>query len=141
MIKNTRIRYKHCNCFLEYENFKDDLIEYKFLCCKKNYQNKFDEKLKEILFNTYKFSKHHNSKFILLLRKSGNPNEYIDDQEKFSEKLLPEKEDFSSHLNMEDITDADYKHTKRVCKDFEKKNQENIMIYMFKAIHYCKRMY
>ena len=79
MIKNTRIRYKHCNCFLEYENFKDDLIEYKFLCCKKNYQNKFDEKLKEILFNTYKFSKHHNSKFILLLRKSGNPNEYIDD--------------------------------------------------------------
>ena len=141
MIKNTRIRYKHCDCFLEYENFKDDLIEYKFLCCKKNYQNKFDEKLKEILFNTYKFSKHHNSKFILLLRKSGNPNEYIDDQEKFSEKLLPEKEDFSSHLNMEDITDADYKHTKRVCKDFEKKNQENIMIYMFKAIHYCKRMY
>ena len=28
------------------------------------------------------------------------------------------KEDFSSHLNMEDITDADYAHIKRVYKDF-----------------------
>ena len=37
-------------------------------------------------------------------------------------KTLPEKEDFYSHLNMEDITDADYAHAKRVCKDFEIKN-------------------
>ena len=36
-----------------------------------------------------------------------------------NETLLPEKEDFYSHLNMEDITDADYAHAKRVCKDFE----------------------
>ena len=28
-------------------NLKDDLIEYKCLCCNKNYQHKFDEKLKE----------------------------------------------------------------------------------------------
>ena len=35
---------------------------------------------------------------------------------------LLEKEDFYSHLNMEDITDADYAHGKRVCKDFEIKN-------------------
>ena len=26
-----------------------------------------------------------------------------------------------SHLHMEDITDADYAHEKRVCKNFEKK--------------------
>ena len=32
------------------------------------------------------------------------------------------KEDFYSHLNMEDITDADYAHIKRVCKDSEIKN-------------------
>ena len=43
----------------------------------------------------------------------------MDDWEKFSE--TPE-EDFYSHLNMEDITDADYTHAKRVCKDFEIKN-------------------
>ena len=41
------IKYKYCNCFLEYTNFKDNLSEYKCLCCKKNYQHKFDEKLKE----------------------------------------------------------------------------------------------
>ena len=33
-----------------------------------------------------------------------------------------EKKDLYSHLNMEDITDADYARTKRVCKDFEIKN-------------------
>ena len=27
-------------------------------------------------------------------------------------------EDFYSHLNMEDITDVDYTHTKKNCKDF-----------------------
>ena len=32
------------------------------------------------------------------------------------------KEDFYSHLNMKDITDADYTHTKRVWKDFEIKH-------------------
>ena len=34
-------KYKNCECFLEYINFKDDLIEYKCLCCNKNYQKKF----------------------------------------------------------------------------------------------------
>ena len=29
------------------------------------------------------------------------------------------KEDFYSHLNMEDITDENYVHAKRVLKDFE----------------------
>ena len=37
---------------------------------------------------------------------------------------LPEKEDFYSHLNVEDITDADYVYTKTVCKDFEIKKLE-----------------
>ena len=53
----------------------------------------------------------------------------MDDLEKFNE--TPEKADFYSHLNMEDITDADYVLAKRVSKDF------NIMICMFKATHYC----
>ena len=33
-----------------------------------------------------------------------------------------EKEDFYSHLNMEDITDADFTHRKRVSQDLEIKN-------------------
>ena len=38
----------------------------------------------------------------------------MDGWEKFNETSLPEKEDFYSHLNMEDITDADYALTKRL---------------------------
>ena len=90
--------------------------------CYKNYQHKFDEKLKERFFNTNKFSDHGNNKFILLLQKVFYPYEYIDDWERFNETSLPEKEDFYSHLNMEGITDVDYADTKIVCKDFEIKN-------------------
>ena len=57
-----------------------------------------------------------------MLWKGVYPYEYMDDWEKFNETSLPEKEDFYSHLNIEDITDADYAHAKRVCKDFEIKN-------------------
>ena len=46
----------------------------------------------------------------------------MEDWEKFNETLLPETEDFYSQLNMEDITDVDYTHENRVCKDFEIKN-------------------
>ena len=46
----------------------------------------------------------------------------MDDWEIFNETSLPEKEDFYCHLNMADITDADYAHVKRVCKDFEINN-------------------
>ena len=41
------IKSKDCNCFLECINFKDDVIESKCLSSNKNYQHKFDEKLKE----------------------------------------------------------------------------------------------
>ena len=40
----------------------------------------------------------------------------------FSETTLPRKEELYSNLNMEEITDADYMHRKRVCKDFVIKN-------------------
>ena len=64
-----RITYEVCDCFLEYTDFKDDLIEYKCLSCNKKYQQKFDEKLKKQIFNTYKCSNHDSNKIILLLRK------------------------------------------------------------------------
>ena len=88
------------------------------MSCNKNYQHKFVEELKERFFDTYKFSKHDNYKFILFLEKGVYFYEYMDDWEKFNETSLPET-DFYSHLNMEDITDADYAHVKRVCKEFE----------------------
>ena len=54
-----------------------------------------------------------------MLRRDFYPSEYVDDWEKFNETSLTDKEDSYCHLNMEDITDADYAHAKRVCKDFE----------------------
>ena len=35
--ETCRIKYKDCNYFFEYTSFKDDLIEYKCLCCNENY--------------------------------------------------------------------------------------------------------
>ena len=61
--------------FLEYINFKDNLIEYKYFCCDKNCQHNFDEK--EQFFNTYKFSNNDIKKFILLLRNSVYAYKYI----------------------------------------------------------------
>ena len=47
--KTYRLKYKDCDCCLEYTKFKDDLIECKCLCCHKNYQKKFNENLKDRL--------------------------------------------------------------------------------------------
>ena len=85
----------------------------------------FDENLKKQFSNTHKFSKRYKSKFILLLQKGVvYPSEYIDEWEKFNKTSLPE--DFHDHLNMEDITNADYTHVKRVYKDFEVKILEKL---------------
>ena len=105
--------------FLNTQILKMAYEKNKCLCCHKNYQKQFDENLNKLFFNTYKFSNYDVSKLILLLQKGAYPYEYIVDWEKFSETLFHEKEDFYSHLNMKDITDADYTHGKRVCTDFE----------------------
>ena len=52
----------------------------------------------------------------------------MDDWRKFNE-TLPEKEEFYSHLGMEDITDVDYTHANILWL--------NTMICMLKIIHYC----
>ena len=69
---------------------------------------------------------------MLLLWKGVYPYEYKDDWEKFNETLPPEKENFYNNLNMENITDGDYTQFVNVLKQ-----ENNIMICMFKAIHYC----
>ena len=50
------------------------------------------------------------------------PYEYMNDLEDFNETTLLEQETFYRNLNIEDITDADYMHAKRVSKDFEIKH-------------------
>ena len=58
----------------------------------------------------------------MLLRKGVYPYEYMNTLERFNEKLLPKKGNFYSSLNMEDITDVHYRHTKKVFKIFNNKN-------------------
>ena len=80
-----KIKCKDCDCFLEYESVKDNLIKYKSLSCNKNYSNKLDEKPKKRFKSTFKFSNNDINKFILLLRKAVYLYEYLDDWEKFNE--------------------------------------------------------
>ena len=75
------MKYKDCKCCLEQTNVKDDLIEYKCLCCNNNYQKIFDESLKKRLANAYKFFKLNVNKFILFLQKGVYPYKYMDDWE------------------------------------------------------------
>ena len=46
----------------------------------------------------------------------------MDSWERFNETSLPDKEAFYSSLNMEDITDVDHRHAKRVFKSLNNKN-------------------
>ena len=104
--------------------FANNLSEgiYKFKC-KYGHNDKICKTSKiKYKINTYKFSNHHNNNFISLLRKGVYPYEYMDHWEKLNQTSLPKKEDFHCLLNMEDITNADCAHAKRVCNDFEMKN-------------------
>ena len=91
-----KIKCKDCDCFLEYEIVKDNLIKCKSLSCNKDYSNKLDEKLKQRFKNTFKLSDNDVNEFILFLRKGVYPYEYMDDWKKFNETALPEKEEFYS---------------------------------------------
>ena len=46
----------------------------------------------------------------------------MDSWERFDETSLPDEEAFYSSLNMENITDIDYGHAKRVFKNLKNKN-------------------
>ena len=57
-----------------------------------------------------------------MLRKGFYPYEYADTWERFREISLPSKEDFYSNLNMENISDIDYRHANNVFKVFKLEN-------------------
>ena len=58
----------------------------------------------------------------MLLRKGVYPYEYIDEWDKFNEKIIPSKESFYSYLTLEDITKTDYAHANNVFKKFNINN-------------------
>ena len=45
----------------------------------------------------------------------------MDEWERFDETSMAKEESYNN-LNMEDITDANHMHAKKVCKDFQIKN-------------------
>ena len=55
---------------------------------------------------------------MLLLRKGVYTYEYMDDLDRFNEEKLPNKSDFYSSLNMEDISEIDYRHALKVFNKF-----------------------
>ena len=57
-----------------------------------------------------------------MLHKGAYSHKYMDNWEKFNETSLLEKEEFYSHINIENITDADYTQVKTVRKNFEIEN-------------------
>ena len=59
---------------------------------------------------------------MLLLRKGVYPYDHMNERERFKEIALPKREKLYNRLNIEDITEVDYVHAKKVYKDFEIKN-------------------
>ena len=49
----------------------------------------------------------------------------MDSWERFNETSIPDKESCYSNLNMEDITNADHRHAKRVFNESVPKNPSN----------------
>ena len=99
------------NC--EFIGFKNGRLNYKSKEWKKLYTKSENESIKN--FPTlYKFSNADLNKLFLLLRKGIYPYEYIDRWERFAENTMPPKEAFCSKLNIENITDKDYEHVKKV---------------------------
>ena len=112
-----------CKSNLDYIKIKKNgKLLLKCFNCDVYYKKKFSKELIKKLKNTYSFCNNDLKKFILLLRKGIYRYEYMDSWEKFNETSLPIKEDFYSHLNMEDIEDIDYRHGNNVFKSFKLEN-------------------
>ena len=88
-------------------------MNYKCKECKKSYTKVTNESIKN--FSTlYKFCNGDLNNFFLLLRKGIYFYEHLDSWERFDENTIRPKEAFYSKLNLENITNKDYEHVKKV---------------------------
>ena len=88
---------------------KDEQLILRCFRCKKNYKKDFNQELIKRFANIHEFCNEDINKFILLLRKGVYPYDGRD----------------TSNLSMEDITDVDHRHAKRVFKNLSNKNLGN----------------
>ena len=111
-----------CKSNLDYIKTKNEKLILECYKCKQRYRKKFNKELIKRFASTYEVCNNDLNKFVLLLRKGVYPYEYADTWERFSEISLASKEDFYSNLNMEDISDIDYRHDNNVFKVFKLEN-------------------
>ena len=97
----------NCSSSLAYISAKHGKLFFECFDFKKRCSRKFTEKLEKkstINFkNTYRFCNEDIDRFMLLLRKGVYLYECMDDWSRFDEEELPDKSDFYSSLNMEEI--------------------------------------
>ena len=105
----------------EFIGLKDNRLNYKCKECNETSAKSVND-LIEKFPRTYKFCNGNLNKFVLLLRKGVYPYEYMDSWEKFNETSLPPKESFYSELKLEDISNKDYLHARKVWDTFEIRN-------------------
>ena len=113
---------KDCKLHPDCTSIKDNQLIFRCFRCKRNYEKDFNKELIKRFANTYKFCNKDLNKSILLLRKGVYPYEYMDNWERLDETLLPNREAFYSNLNMEDITDTDYRHANKVFNELKLKH-------------------
>ena len=114
-----------CKSSLDYIKSKNEKLILECYNCKQRYRKKFNKELTKRFASTYEFCNNDHNKFVLLLRKGVYPYECMDTWKKFNEISLPNKDDFCSNLNMEDINDIDYRHANNVFKVFKLENLGN----------------
>ena len=110
-----------CKSCIDNMDTEDEQLIFRCFRCKNNYEKNFNKDLIQRFANTYEFCNGDLNKFVLLLRKGVYPYEYTDSWQRFDE-TLPDKEVFYSNLNMEDITDVDYRLGKTVFEYLINKN-------------------
>ena len=121
-IQNVRDAWKEKNRLnSEFIGFKNGRLNYKCKECKKSHTKLTNESIKNFP-SLYKFCNGDLNKFFLLLRKGVYPYEYMDSCERFDENAILPNEAFYSKRNLENITDKDYEHVKKVWREFEIKN-------------------
>ena len=115
-------KWADCKPCLDYISTNDDQLMFKCSKCNRNYKKELNKNLIKRFGNTYQFRNEDINKSILLLRKGIYPYDYMNSWKRFDETSLPDKEAFYSRLNTEGVTSVDYRHAKRVFKNFNNKD-------------------